>query len=40
VKARSNGVSAARRVEPMQAKAHGVGGFAVRPATLFSICVW
>jgi len=27
-------------VELLHAKAHGVGGFAVRPATLFSICVW
>jgi hypothetical protein len=27
-------------VEPLHAKAHGVGGFAVRPATLFSISVW
>jgi hypothetical protein len=27
-------------VEPLRAKAHGVVGFAVRPATLFSIRVW
>jgi hypothetical protein len=27
-------------VEPLHAKAHGVVGFAVRPATLFSIRVW
>jgi hypothetical protein len=27
-------------VEPLRATAHGVVGFAVRPATLFSIRVW
>jgi hypothetical protein len=27
-------------VEPLHARAHGVVGFAVRPATLFSIRVW
>jgi hypothetical protein len=27
-------------VEPLRAKAHGVVGFAVRPATVFSVRVW